>query len=314
MQDLGIEIRAITGEIELDRFNSLPYSLNGELLDDLRAGRRRPSWMWIARRGDEVVARVAWWGNPGSTQPSLLDIFDLADPGRSSDLEVARNLLEAALEHVIGGRTPPPQYLRYVQPAWRERDRGRVETEARVAIARDLGARVFAERLRLEWRPDAGAPCMSTRLTFRQPRDDHEVLDLMTAVVAGTLDAHTRLDLQTMTAAEAAREHFFGELDQQVSPRTNWQIALNLDGDVVGFVTPGHNHYHPVIGYLAVLPEHRGRGYIRDILAEGTAILANQGVDHIRAATDLDNTPMAMAFRRNGWHEFERSINMTWSK
>ena len=79
-------------------------------------------------------------------------------------------------------------------------------------------------------------------------------------------------------------------------------------------MTPGHNHYHPVIGYLAVLPEHRGRGYIRDILAEGTAVLADQGVDHIRAATDLDNTPMATAFQRNGWHEFERSINMTWSK
>jgi len=45
MQDPGVEIRAITGEGELDRFNSLPYSLNGELLDDLRAGRRRPSWM-----------------------------------------------------------------------------------------------------------------------------------------------------------------------------------------------------------------------------------------------------------------------------
>lgn len=111
MQDVGVEIRPIADARELDRFNSLPYSLNGEVLDDLRAGRRRPSWMWVALRGEEVVARVAWWGNPGSAQPSLLDIFDLADPGRSSDLDVARDLLSAALDGVIGGGAPPP-YLR----------------------------------------------------------------------------------------------------------------------------------------------------------------------------------------------------------
>ena len=119
----------------------------------------------------------------------------------------------------------------------------------------------------------------------------------MTSVVPGSLDAHTVLDLKTMTPREAASRHFSGELAQQISSRDNWRVAIDHTGASVGFVTPGHNHYHPVIGYLAVLPEHRGNGYIHDILTTGTRILADQGVDHIRAATDLTNLPDGRGLR-----------------
>jgi hypothetical protein len=53
--------------------------------------------------------------------------------------------------------------------------------------------------------------------------------------------------------------------------------------------------------------------YIHEILAEGTRILAGQDVPRIRASTDLGNAPMAEAFRRAGWVNFGRTINMTWS-
>jgi RimJ/RimL family protein N-acetyltransferase len=72
------------------------------------------------------------------------------------------------------------------------------------------------------------------------------------------------------------------------------------------------NDYNPIIRYLGVVPAHRGNGYIDDVLAEGTRILAAQNVPRIRAATDLGNTPMAGAFERAGYVNFERSINMTW--
>jgi hypothetical protein len=55
-----------------------------------------------------------------------------------------------------------------------------------------------------------------------------------------------------------------------------------------------------------------GNGYINEILAEGTRILAAQDVPLIRASTDLGNVPMAEAFTRAGWVNFERSISMTW--
>ena len=81
----------------------------------------------------------------------------------------------------------------------------------------------------------------------------------------------------------------------------------------MGFVCPARNDYNPIIGYIAVLPAYRGNGYIDDILIEGTRILIAQNVSRIRAATDLGNTPMANAFRRVGYVNRERTINMTWA-
>jgi GNAT superfamily N-acetyltransferase len=298
---------------ELDRFLSLPYTLNHELADDLSQGRRRTNWMWMALIDERVVARVAWWGNPGDDEPSLLDIFDIADPTDRSHRSAARDLFERATREVIGSAAEPPGYIRYVPPDWRDNGAVRREVEALIDVAGQTGARVFVERLRFEWHEQTLIAPPGGRLVFRQPHDDDEILDLMTAVVPGSLDAHTVLDLKTLTPREAATKHFYGELAQQISPRDNWRVATNHTGDTVGFVTPGHNHYHPVIGYLAVLPEHRGNGYSHDLLASGTRVLADQGVDHIRAATDLTNLPMAKAFERAGWINFERSINMTWA-
>jgi hypothetical protein len=46
--------------------------------------------------------------------------------------------------------------------------------------------------------------------------------------------------------------------------------------------------------------------------AAGTRILAAQDVPRIRASTDVGNVPMARAFERAGYVNFERQIDMTW--
>ena len=164
-----LTLRPVTGPDELDLFNSLPYVLNDEVGSDLATGRRRPEWLWLALRGDRVVARAGWWSRPGDQHPRLM-----------------------------------------------------------------------------------------------------------------------------------------------ASPREWWRIATLPDGEPVGFVIPAHNGYNPVIAYLAVVPAHRGRGYIHDVLAAGTGLLAAQDVPRIRAATDVGNAPMAAAFARAGYVTFERQIDMTW--
>lgn len=136
---------------------------------------------------------------------------------------------------------------------------------------------------------------------------------LMTLALDGTLDAHGRADLTRMSAQEAALKHYEDELARYPSPRDWWRIATLPDGRPVGFVLPSHNGYNAIIAYIAVLPTHRGHGYIDDLLAEGTRVLAEQDVPRIRASTDLGNVPMANAFRRAGYVNFGREINMTWS-
>lgn len=57
--DNDLTLRPISGSGELELFCRLPYILNEELSDDLETGRRRPAWMWVALRGDRLLARVA---------------------------------------------------------------------------------------------------------------------------------------------------------------------------------------------------------------------------------------------------------------
>ncbi|UCM91292.1 GNAT family N-acetyltransferase [Streptomyces marincola] len=307
-------LRPIDGPRELALFTRLPYVLNEELSDDLAAGRRRPEWMWVALRGDHLLARAAWWGSAGEGEPFLLDVFDIDDEaGERERVDLGVRLLRAAMAAVFPPGARPPEYNRSVPPDWREGGAaGRIVGDRMLALER-TGARLFVERLLLEWRPGTPLPGPRGRLAFRPVRDTEEILGLMTRVLDGTLDAHSRADLTRMTPREAAAGHYERELARYRSPREWWRVATLPDGEPVGFVTPARNDYNAVIGYLAVLPEHRGNGYIDDILAEGTRILGEQDVPRVRAATDLGNTPMARAFQRLGYVTFERRICMTWS-
>src|ERR1700735_3097452 len=113
-----IVIRSISGAEELDLFCALDYVFNDELADDLAAGRRRPAWMWVALRGEHLVARAAWWGSDDDAAPSLVAIRAVADnPAR---IDVAVRLLTGALSEIIPAGARPPEYSRFIPPDWRE--------------------------------------------------------------------------------------------------------------------------------------------------------------------------------------------------
>jgi RimJ/RimL family protein N-acetyltransferase len=181
-----------------------------------------------------------------------------------------------------------------------------------MAAAAQTGACLFVERLNLEWRRGTPVPAPAGRLSFRPVTDPGELLALMTDVMDGTLDAHGRDDLTRMPPREAAAKHYDEELALYTSPRDWWRIADLPGGEPVGFVIPAHNGYNAIIAYLGVVPAHRGHGYIADILAEGTRVLAAQDVPLIKASTDLGNVPMAAAFHRAGWVTTGHQIDMTW--
>lgn len=307
-----VTVRPISGADEVGLFSRLPYVLDDELADDLAGGRRRPGWMWVALRGDRLLARVGWWGRSGDDTPRYLDVFDI-DGDAPDRLEIAEHLVRTAMAAVVPAGAVPPEYSRFLPPGWREDARVRQGVEERMAVLERIGARLFVERLRLEWRPGTPVPAASGRVGFRPVRDAEEILALMTAVLDGTLDAHSLADLATMSPGEAAAAHYGDELDGYRSPRHWWRVATLPDGEAVGFVIPARNDYNPIIAYIGVLPAHRGRGHVDDLLAEGTRVLAAHDAPRIRASTDLGNIPMARAFARAGYVDFERTLMMTWS-
>ena len=308
-----LTIRPISGPEELDLFCQIAYVLNDELTEDLAEGRRRAEWMWVALRGERLAARVAWWGHHNDTTPSYLDIVDVDDAMPTDQgVIIGLQLLKSASAKVITGRLRPPEYIRFLPPDWRNRVETTLKVNNRMNILQQSGARLLVERLGFEWRREMAIAEPSERLFFRPLRNTDEILALMTLTLDDTLDAHSKSDLDRMTASEVATNHYQGELSRYPTPREWWRVATLSDGSPVGFVIPAHNYYHYIIAYIAVLPHHRGNGYIDDILAEGTRILSAHDAECIRASTDLYNTPMASAFVRAGWENFQRTINMTW--
>ncbi|WP_329455514.1 GNAT family N-acetyltransferase [Streptomyces sp. NBC_01497] len=335
----GVTIRPLADLTELDLFRSLPYGLNDEIEADLDAGRRRLPWLWIALRHGRVVARAGWWARQEGAESLLLDIFDLESPGGphrgdtsdgadTSDathcadgsgaagaadrVAVGAALLRAAMARLFPGTGPRPGYCRFLPPDWREIPEESRALGDRVEALQSTGARPLVERLRLQWLPGDPVPGPSKRLRFRHVASRGELVDLMTGVLDGTLDAHSRSDLSTMTARRCAEEQYDGELARYRSPQAWWRVATLPDGEPVGFVVPARNAYGPIIAYLGVLPAHRGAGYVTDVLGEGTRVLAAAGAERVRASTDVGNTPMARAFARAGYATFERQLDMTW--
>ena len=181
--------------------------------------------MWVALRGDQLVARAAWWGDP---DPELLDIFDVEDGAVDEGIA----LLEAALGAVVPAGSTPPEYIRFVPPDWREQPDSRRVVEERLAVIARTGAQPLVERLRLEWRPGTPIAAPSGRLRFRPTHGRDEMVALMTRVLDGTLDAHSREELTHMAPAEAAASHFDRELAEYRSPRDWWRVAIRADPEL----------------------------------------------------------------------------------
>jgi GNAT superfamily N-acetyltransferase len=307
-QDLTM--RPISGRDELDLFCRFPYVLNSELPGDLDAGRRHNDLLWIALRGDNLVARLGWWARQRDSAPLVLDIFDIDESPTGVDDGV--KLLETAIGTAIADRATMPQFARFLDPGWHDDPAAERAVQDRVAALERVGARPLVERLRLEWLAGTTVPPPTQRLAFKPATDRDELLRLLTLTLDGTLDAHSRRDLTHRSTAEVALEQLDGEFPGYVGPQEWWRVACLPGGEPVGFVIPSRNSYHAIIAYIGVIPAHRGHGYIDEILAEGTRILAAQDVPRIRAATDVGNVPMAKAFERGGYIVHGRQIDMVW--
>jgi len=289
---------------ESDLFTSLPgtdlvgRSLTGHTFATLDAGGEyRPEWSWVALREGTVVARAAWWGKEGDAQPMALDWLDFA-PGEEA---AAAELLRAA-----------PLYAEYdllLPTGWREDPAVRAEAEGRMAVAEQGGLRRLVERYRYTWTADRDPlPPRTGRLECRPEPDDAAFRAVMARIMEGTLDAHDRRSLDEQ-GLEAALDETIGVLEWLPSPKDWRRIAYAPDGGVAGLHYPAENPGGPCVGFIAVVPEYRGRGYAYDLLVECTNDLAARGATRIAAATDKGNFPMAAAFAKAGYPITQERVN-----
>lgn len=272
-------------------------------------GEYRLEWTWIAEENvtGPVLAAGVWWGRPGEIAPETLDgLFTDASLARDERAAIAGRLIIRAHSAFAGG-TPDFHFM--LPGDWRDRRDVVTALSWRRDGALRAGLRNELERLRFAWKRGAGLPARSGRLTFRAEPDDEVFIWLFRLVLAGSLDSTSTRTADAVGPDVQARADVAFYRDTMAGDRAWWRVARAPDGEIVGFGVPSRNTDVAVVGYLGVLPEHRGHGYAADIVGEITRVLvAEAGATVIHADTDLANQPMAAAFERAGYRDFARRL------
>lgn len=274
---------------------------------ELQAGRLRPEWTFVAvADSGALLGRAMWWGRD-PVRPIALDVWDVdrQSPDRTS---IAVQLLRRGHDALsaLGVRVPLPHTIR-VPNGWRDDETVADDVAWRIVAAKSVGLTAVNERRQFEW--DGGVvPATSDRLAFH-PAGDVTFIGVFARAATGSLDVATQRALGSRSALDLARDEF----DYYAScpgERTWWRIASNRQGRVVGVAIPSATPIHGNVGYLAVLPEYRGRGYVDDLLAYITGFHAAQGATRVTGTTDVVNAPMAAAFARAGYRHVETRIDL----
>ena len=259
-------------------------------VSSLEAKSYRHEWTWLAFDGDTLAGLAVWWGFPQGDRPLALDCL-WAAPTVDDPIS-----LWAALIRLV---PPPVEYHIFTVPAQRDNP----EIALRLDAADAAGLTTLNERYRYQWTADTPRPARSTRLTFIPSPDDDEFADVFEKVSVGSLDIATKEGIARIGARAQAQEDV-ADLMMMPGPRELWRLAFDKSGELVGCAIPSANAGGPVVGYLGVVPAQRGHGYVDDLLAEITWILADEGATVIRADTDSTNLPTAAAFERLGYDRF----------
>ncbi|TDC23358.1 GNAT family N-acetyltransferase [Kribbella albertanoniae] len=284
-----IEQQQTVNTVTLDRYN-----------DYLETGHYRHDWTWVVEENGVIQALAIWWGGSDDAYPYSIDGLYYAGDG--DPVPTWTELIK----HGMASRpadAEPPEYHFFLDGDWESDAAVVAALEPRVKAGAAAGWTAITDRLRYEWLAEYGLPPRSTRLHF-EPADDDAFVDMFMRVSAGSLDAATARDVARLGAEAAAREEVALYQTMLVGDRRWWRFGYDAEGKLIGFAIPSKNNGGPVVGYLGVLPEHRGHGYIDDLLAEITHLLAETGAEQIRADTDFGNVPMAKAFERGGYRNF----------
>jgi RimJ/RimL family protein N-acetyltransferase len=300
----------------------------------LDSGEYRPDRIWVAESSGDtgsgnpgagtagtatapIAAAAVWWGQTGERAPGTLDAL-VADPGLPREQRTAVGSQLLAIAHGAFSRSlrRAPAPFHFLLPSnWRSRHDVVSALSWRWEAALHAGLTDELERLRFEWRAESGLPGTRVpgtgraRLTFRREPDDDVFATLFRRTLQGTLDATTRKTADVVGEGIQAHADVAFYRDRMEGDRGWWIVAELPDGEPVGFGVPNRNSECAVVGYIGVLPEYRGQGYIDEILAETTRILATEGrADRVQADTDLANQPMAAAFERAGYVNFAHRV------
>ncbi len=141
------------------------------------------------------------------------------------------------------------------------------------------------------------------RLVFRSRKSvgDDGFIEAICQVTRDTLDQND-LDALERYGDQPAAKRLFEVLRQIDDRRDWWQLAYCDRNLFAGLVVPQKiGESTGAINYIGVAPEHRGQGFVSELLEEGIRILREHKVSEIIADIDTGNFPLDKALRAKGF-------------
>jgi RimJ/RimL family protein N-acetyltransferase len=295
-------------EASIDDFLSVsaesPYQpqLRKYLASLLERGSTRPEWCFIAFAADAPVARAAFWALPYHDVPTDLVLIhaDWSEDDLSAGHALLRHLRGLAgtfgvdaLNHHVDTPPGPPQYQE--------------DEEARVRLLERAGFALLRDGLRWRYSGASSPPPPGPLLVFQPLPEVGEdaFVEIMAATYESTKDSWITQNIEEHGLLGAARTDFreYEELEHQ--PEW-WEVAYTEDGERAGVIIPASNPSMAVIGYVGIVPEHRGRGLASQLVRRGTEQLVKSGASEIGGDCDRGNLGMVKAFERAGYERVAR--------
>lgn len=168
-------------------------------------------------------------------------------------------------------------------------------------VAQEAGMTLFQEKRVYTW--DQRQPAREEPVLYRYANinevGEKSYRELVTASGEGTLDRNDR-----WYRARAGATNWGHVLMSYYAPRhaNTWMIAHDKQEQPVGLIaisSLGEPEMATII-YVGVLPSHRGRGVIDDLLRSGVRSARHNGFSRMLSDADVENLPMCAAFERNG--------------
>jgi len=266
------------------------------------SGASRSEWCFILEEDGAPIGRIGLGVSPtvsdpvwlGSLPSDELFVFGLHLPWEDSAVSTGSLLIRDALTG-IASQIPETLELRVnnsIHPHARER----------VRLAGALGMDLFQEKIGFTWE-DNGEPILpGDRLTFRSI--DQSGIDAYRAVMApcgdGTLDRNDRYYWHG-----CGPDNWAAQMTEYLGPEDApmWLTGFHEDVPVGYVAVSAVDDWGSTIVHVGVLPEHRGHGYIQDLLMAGMASARRRGIVTMLSDVDVLNAPMRHAMIRAGQAE-----------
>lgn len=290
-----MKIRAITAN-EIEAFAMIKNSksrLKQTLLNMWKDNESYPEWCFVVEKDEKFIARVAYWAFTSS--PNEIKILGLLLPWDDDSLSIGVELLQESLKQMQAkGATDVEVHIYSDSTTFLEK---------RVELLKQVGFELMQEKQNYISEQINETIIIPNRLVFRTLAEmSNEIFtDAIKRVTVGTLDKADSLELKNLGAEKAALNYF--NILKDIDYRPNWwYLAYDSDGALVGLVVPQKfSKKEGAINYIGVVPDYRGQGYVHDLLAKGTSILKNDGIEHVIAEIDVNNIPLENALSRAGY-------------